>query len=243
MTAPPKSLFRRCRREVRLALDRLLDRYFGIDTMSGAMALAREDSRFGDVKVNGPVSYWLLYQYVGRRRFDPDDVFYDIGCGHGRVLCFVARQRVARCVGVEISPGFAARAEANARRLRGRLAPIEVRVGDAAEMDYEDGTVFFLGDPFGHATLRAVLGSIRQTLVTHPRRIRFIFFIPSYVDPLFEDAIRSAGWLTYAGKRRDFYSPFRAEFWMNEPPARPLAVPSTTQTPALVGAEPHPRGS
>lgn len=129
------------------------------------------------------------------------------------MLCFAARQRLARCVGVEISPAFAARAEQNARALRGRRTPIEVRVGDAAEMDYADGTVFFLGDPFGPQTLRAVLHAVETTLVCHPRGLRFIFFIPSYGDPLFEEVIRTTNWLTFAGKRKDWYSPFRAEFW------------------------------
>lgn len=211
------ALLRLCRRRVRVALDRLVDLYFGIDTVSGAMTLAEESGHFGDAKINGPVSYWLLYRYVGCNAFRPGDVFYDIGCGHGRVLCFAARQRLAKCIGVEISPAFAGRAVANARALRGRRTPIEVRVGDAAEMDYTDGTVFFLGDPFGAQTLRAVLQAIEHSLVSHPRRLRFIFFIPSYGDPRFEEVIRATTWLSYATQRKVWYSPFRAEFWEHSP--------------------------
>jgi SAM-dependent methyltransferase len=186
------------------------------------MTCARETSRFRDVNINGPVSYWLLHKFIDRSQIHHEDVFYDVGCGHGRVLCFVARKRVSKCVGIELSAEFAARAQVNARTLRGRLSPIEVHVGDAADADYEEGTVFFFGDPFGHKTLRLVLARIWQTLAARPRRVLCIFWIPSFVDPLVEESIRSTGWLTYSGTRSVFYSPMRAEYWTHEPYFKPF---------------------
>lgn len=198
---------------MRVGLDRRVDRFLGIDTISGAGLFPSGAARFGDANRNGPVSYWLLHKFLDRGRFGSEDVFYDVGCGHGRVLCFIARRPVAKCVGVELSPDFAARAQANARTLRQRRSPVEVRVGDAAEADYKGGTVYFFGDPFGAETLKAVLERIKATVEICPRRVRCIFWIPSYVDPGVEHVIRSTGWLKFLEKRHLFYSPIRVEYW------------------------------
>lgn len=213
-----QSLLAGCRRELRLGLDRAVDCFYGIDTvMSGRLPHAREASRFEDAFVNGPVSYWLLHRYVDRAALRPDEVFYDIGCGDGRVLCFIARKRIRRCVGVELSADFADNARRNAAALRGRRSPIEVRVGDAAGMDYADGTTFYFGDPFGADTMREVLGKIRDTVATHPRPVRCIFILRKQERPQVEAAIRTCGWLVLAGQRSLPYSPMRAEHWTYEP--------------------------
>ncbi len=211
--ANQRSIICRWRRCLRIALDRLFDRYYGIDTTSSTMIHAREKGCFDDANVNGPVSYWLLAKYIDRNLMTQNDVFYDVGCGHGRVLSFVARRKLRKCVGVELSSDFAKMAEANAGTLRLRMSPIEIKVGDAVQMDYRDGDIFFFGDPFGYATLRAVLARIRQTLEVRPRRILCIFWIPLYVDPRVERVIQSTGWLTRLRQKKVFYSPMRAEYW------------------------------
>jgi len=204
-----------------LALDRLGDWYYGIDTTrTGALPRASESSRFGDVFVNGPVSYGLLWRFVDRATLRPEDVFYDVGCGDGRVLCFVARQPVARCVGIELSAEFAARANRNAARLRGRRAPIEVRVGDAAQMDYEDGTVFYFGDPFGGQTMREVLRRIGLGVQRHPRPARCIFVLRRGERAEVVEAVRTSGWLSFAERRGFPFSPMVAEFWVFAPDAQ-----------------------
>jgi len=204
---------------LRIALDRLADWFYSIDTVpTGALPLASEASRYGDAYVNGPVSYWILRSYLDSKRFRPDEVFYDIGCGHGRVLCMVARRRISRCIGVELSAEFAKKARANLEALRGRLSPIEVRVGDAALMDYADGTTFYFGDPFGAKTMRAVLKRIGDTLVKHPREVRCIFVLPlANRSNGVRKAIQSSGWLRFVEERSLAYSPMRAEHWAWKP--------------------------
>lgn len=215
--APLQFLLMHFRRKVRVLSDRLWDRYYGIDTISGAMTPAQEQSRFSDTGINGPVSYWLLRKYIDRSAIQPHDVFVDVGCGHGRVLCFVARQPVAKCIGIELSAEFGGRAEANARTLRRRIAPIEVRVGDAVDACYDEGTLFFFGAPFGYQTLACVLANIRQTLQMRPRKIVCILWMSDGATPLFDETLRSSGWLFRSGVRRKRYSPFRAEYWTNRP--------------------------
>src|SRR5262245_1268993 len=135
---PNPSLPVRCRNELRLVMDRLIDWRWRIDTHTGSSTLSDRVGKFADAAQNLPVSYYLLFGLVGRTVFKPDDVFYDIGCGAGRVLCYVARRRISKVVGIELSPAFADEARKNAATLRGRISPIEVRCGDAAEMDYSD---------------------------------------------------------------------------------------------------------
>jgi len=214
-----KAVARRFRREVRLSLDRIVDRYYSIDTViQGTLPQARERGRFGDAHVNGPVSYWILRCYVDWRNLGPGEVFVDVGCGHGRVLCLVARRMVTKCIGVELSAEFAEKARRNAAALRGRSSPIEVRVGDAAEMDYAEGTTFYFGDPFGADTMRKVLKRIGDTLLTKPRRIRCIFVLTTTAGPdAVQEVIRTSGWLAFCGKRSLPYSPMRVEYWTWEP--------------------------
>jgi SAM-dependent methyltransferase len=206
---------RRVRWELRLRLDRVADWFYSIDTVvAGPLPQAKESSRFGDAYVNGPVSYWILRSYLDCKNFGPKEVFYDIGCGHGRVLCMVARHRVAKCIGIELSTEFAEKARANAAALRGRLSPIEVRVGDAVDMDYTDGTTFYFGDPFGADTMRAVLKRIGQSVAATPRAVRCIFVLPVAER---SDAVRRvieiSGWLRFVGEQSLSYSPMRVEYW------------------------------
>jgi SAM-dependent methyltransferase len=214
MTALKRSA-RRVRWELRLGLDRIVDWLYSIDTVvAGPLPRAKESSRFDDAYVNGPVSYLILRSYLDCRKFGPREVFYDIGCGHGRVLCMVARHRVAKSIGIELSTEFAEKARANAAALRGRVSPIEVRVGDAAEMDYTDGTTFYFGDPFGANTMRAVLKRIGETVAAKPRAVRCIFILPMAER---SDAVRrvieTSGWLRFVGEQSLSYSPMRVEYW------------------------------
>ena len=213
------AMARRARWGIRLTLDRAMDRFYSIDTaVTGPLPKAQESSRFGDAYVNGPVSYWILRSYLDRKLFGPDEVFYDIGCGHGRVLCMVARRRVAKCVGIELSTQFAEKARANAAALRGRASPIEVRVGDAAEMDYSDGTLFYFGDPFGADTMRAVLCRIRDSVAANPRKVSCIFVLTTTDrSDAVGEAIKNSGWLGFVGRRSLPYSPMRVEYWAWEP--------------------------
>ena len=200
---------------MRLGVDWIGDWLYAIDTVeAGPLPLAKECSRFGDPFVNGPVSYWILHSYLDCKKLRTDEIFYDIGCGGGRAVCMAARHRIAKCVGIELSESFAAKARANAKSLRGRLAPIEVRVGDAADMDYNDGTTYYFGDPFGADTMLAVLNRIHSTLKDHPRSIQCIFILPVAEQPnAVQQVIAASGWLQYMDHKHLRYSAMRAEYW------------------------------
>src|SRR5580704_16649521 len=101
------SLLQQCRKMARIGAEHLMDQVWGVDTLSGTWTLPQESGLFSDSSPNVPVSYYLLYRYFRGITLKPDDVFYDIGCGNGRVVCFIARKQVAKVVGVELSHNFA----------------------------------------------------------------------------------------------------------------------------------------
>lgn len=123
-------------------------------------------------------SYYLNWLYLRPVGLKSNDVVYDIGCGARRLLFVAALHGVKRCVGVELSKGLSELARINASKLRLPHPPIEIRQGDASKQDYCDGTVFLFCNPFGSATLHAVLEQIRAGLTTNPRKIRLMYIHP-----------------------------------------------------------------
>jgi SAM-dependent methyltransferase len=110
----------------------------------------------------------------------PEDVFFELGCGKGRVIIFLAsRCRVRRIVGIEIVPELAQIARKNIAKSR-TLCPVQITDGDASQTDLSDGTVFYLFNPFGQETLRRVLDNIRKSLAERPRKVKILYYTPEF---------------------------------------------------------------
>ena len=88
----------------------------------------------------------------------PNDVFYDIGSGLGRVVISVALFSGVRAKGVENQATFCAYAARAAHAVNARGTQFLAQ--DAREAPLDDGTLFFLYTPFRGALLRAVLGKL-----------------------------------------------------------------------------------
>lgn len=131
-------------------------------------------------------AYSSIMKILQRLRLQPDDVFVDIGCGKGRVVCCAALLNLRKVLGVEIDEGLCEQARENAGRMRGRRAPVEVVHAGAQEFDYRQCTAFFLFNSFGAATLEMVLSSIAQSLQANPRPVRF-----AYVNPFHDELLAS----------------------------------------------------
>lgn len=144
----------------------------------------RRPGAFADSVHYEPPDYVRLWHTVRRLGLKPTDVVYEIGCGLGRVVCDLARRPVERVIGIEICPELARVAEANAARVRGRRAPVEIRIADAAEAEYDDGTVYFMFNPFGSATMSAVMDRLRQSLDRAPRDVVVVYMNPAHADVL-----------------------------------------------------------
>ncbi|MBV8592748.1 MAG: methyltransferase domain-containing protein [Caulobacteraceae bacterium] len=127
------------------------------------------------------LDYRALREIRRRVAFDPDDVFFDIGCGMGRALCWAARRPLRACIGVDVDPDLTAVARVNAERLRGRRAPIEVRTADATKADLAAATLTFMYNPFGAEVMRAVLAALARGAAGRPRPLRIVYAAPAQI--------------------------------------------------------------
>jgi SAM-dependent methyltransferase len=167
-------------------------------------------STYGDANWYQPKCYYLLWRYLRPLEMTSNDVFYDIGSGSGRLLCVTSLRRIRKCIGIELSASLCDIAKRNARALRFRHAPIEIRREDATVADYSSGTVFHLFNPFGAVTMKVVLDSICKSLEQYPRRVRFV-----YINPTVQQVFDEAGWLDLIANRSFAGSPLRACYYEN----------------------------
>lgn len=135
-------------------------------------------------------SYRTIMGILHNLSLKSSDVFVDIGCGKGRVLCCASRFRIREVVGIEADESLCATAQRNAEKARGKKSPIRIINAAAQEFDYRAGTVYYLFHPFGAATLNQVLARIEQSLQLHPREIRIV-----YLNPAADFLLRKNNWL------------------------------------------------
>jgi hypothetical protein len=102
------------------------------------------------------------------------DVLVDVGCGKGRVINFwLGRGFRNRIIGIEIDGEIA---DTTRNRLA-RYPNVEIITGDATELLPEDGTLFFLFNPFGPDVMRRFLERLKQR-----RNTRIIYYYCLYID-------------------------------------------------------------
>ena len=95
-------------------------------------------------------------------RIKPNDVLVDIGCGKGRVINYwLSRGLGNRIVGVELD-------EQIARSTAARLAShrnVQVVAGNAIEVLPEDGTIFFLFNPFNASVMSQFMDKVYRLAI------------------------------------------------------------------------------
>jgi SAM-dependent methyltransferase len=96
------------------------------------------------------------------------DTFYDLGAGYGRVLFYGALIGDSTFRGIELVPD---RVE-EANRIKDQLAlkRLDFRLGNAQDLRFADGNLFFLFNPFFLEVLRIVSGRLFR--IARRRRIR-----------------------------------------------------------------------
>lgn len=160
--------------------DRLWEQRLGIRTIGNVMI------HQPDAHLYGTFAYRSIFRILRHMNMGADDVFVDIGCGKGRIVCCAATLKIRKAVGVDLDGDLCRIARDNAAKLRGRKADIEVIHAPAQECDYRDGTKFFLFNPFGAQTLRQVVSVICRSKDEQPRRIDVAYVNPAY-DHVFEE--------------------------------------------------------
>lgn len=159
-----------------------------------------------------PADYHQVRRMI--RVLDPgvEDVLYDIGCGKGRVLCVAARRRLKRVVGIDLFEELCEIARNNAKHLRGKKTPIDVICEDATKVDYSDGTIFTMYNPFGESTMRNVMQAIHESIRKNPRSIRI-----GYYNPVHEGVLEEALWLEPYTAGFETVGGTRVKFWQSKP--------------------------
>jgi hypothetical protein len=107
-----------------------------------------------------PTPARIVLGLVENADFQPQDVFYDMGSGLGQVTLLVHLLSGVCAKGVEFEPAYCDYARRCAEELN--LSQVEFINADAREVDYADGTVFFLYTPFEGKILEQVLERLRD---------------------------------------------------------------------------------
>jgi cyclopropane fatty-acyl-phospholipid synthase-like methyltransferase len=153
--------------------------------------------------------YPAVHAVLDKLALQPDDVFYDIGCGKGRVLCCAARRTVRSVVGVELNPALVDVARQNLEALRMRRSPFEVLAADATAVDYSKATAVYMYHPFKGQIMKRCLAALETAV---PRdRFRLVYVYPDENEAI----IRECGWLEKYDEVQfpGLHSVKRAAFW------------------------------
>jgi hypothetical protein len=136
-----------------------------------------------------PTPARIVLDMVRRLQLGPDDVFYDLGSGVGRVTILAALLSGACAKGVEYETAYAEYAQRRVKELS--LSRVEFINADARDVKYADGTVFFLYTPFKGKILQRVLALLRDE--SRRRHIRVCTYGPGTMELMEE------GWTVGAG--------------------------------------------
>ena len=156
-----------------------IEKALGIET-SESYHKKSDTSLYKDLCDYIPSPYGKIKEILTYVRLGPDDVFVDLGCGKGRVVFFVAQERIKKVIGVEVDRNLVEIARENYRNLKLSRTPVEIVEADAATYISNEGTVFFMYDPFGYKTVEAIVGNIKKSLEMRARRIRIVYYSPGY---------------------------------------------------------------
>lgn len=171
------------------------DKKLGINTSVAEVKLKQNISPNIDNHGYQPTFYGRLEKMVKYLTLTPEDVFIDLGCGKGRVVFFVAMQKLKKVIGVELDRDIFIIAQKNLRNLKINKTFIELINSDAATFDIREGTIFFFFNPFGFKTFNTVINNIKESLIVNPRIIRIVYYGPEYAELL-----DNQNWLIREGK-------------------------------------------
>ena len=101
----------------------------------------------------------VILELVEKANLKPEDVFFDIGSGLGQVAILVNLLSGVRVKGVEFEPAYCDYARRCAKELN--LSHVEFINADASEMEYSDGTVFYIYTPFEGKLLQKLLDKLK----------------------------------------------------------------------------------
>lgn len=191
--------FRRMRGTIE---EHFTDKKLGIET-SGFTSFINIPSAFAlgenrDGTVYQPTEYKKLKQCFDYLQLQKHDVLIDLGSGKGRTLFYAAQHDLKKVIGIEFKKELVLAARKNLQKLKGKHCPVTIIEGDVSTADLDEGTIFFLFNPFGPATLTSVLDRIKESLDVNLRKIRIL-----YINSVHIDLFRKQDWLENTGNLGD----------------------------------------
>ena len=145
-----------------------------------------------------PASYHRIFMVLQILNLNKNDVFFDLGCGKGRVLFCATSFQLKKIVGVELRQALVENARENYQHLKLKKTPVIIIQTDAARANLDEGTAFFMYDPFGYETLEQVLQNLEESLRRFPRQIKI-----AYVNARYRERLDALPWLKAHGEIGD----------------------------------------
>jgi len=108
----------------------------------------------------------VILALIDQAQLGPDDVFYDLGAGLGRVVMLVGLLGGIQARGIEFEPAYCTYAQQRADGLG--LSRVHFINADVREADLAQGTVFFMYTPFTGSILTTVLERLQHQARTRP---------------------------------------------------------------------------
>ena len=176
------------RKNIFLFLDRLIDRYFRVQT-SAVSRYTPDDILLRSLEKNDPYdnvpgSYVSLLRIVRLFSPTPNDIVYDLGCGLGRALFIFSVSKVRKVVGIEFNESIYKLLEINKNTFRGPNEIIDIQNTDALKANLDQATVIYMYNPFGKTTMDELAQRIEESLTRHPRTLKIIYWHPLHLDSL-----------------------------------------------------------
>jgi predicted RNA methylase len=137
-----------------------------------------------------PLPYPMIFRMLKLLDLKACDVFVDIGCGKGRVVCCACRLPIRRVVALELNGDLLNQTLENVGKMRGRKALIDPVQKSAEDYDYMDATVVYLYNPFNARVTELVMDKLFLAYSQSPHVIRVV-----YANPVHERVLKKHGWL------------------------------------------------
>jgi hypothetical protein len=109
-------------------------------------------------------SYSFTREFIRAAKPAATDIVYDLGAFHGRVGFYGALTTDAKYKCVEIAPERVNAGQETKDRLG--IDNLEFIQGDVKDVDYSDGTIFYLFNPFTARTFRKVISELKNIAKT-----------------------------------------------------------------------------
>jgi predicted RNA methylase len=114
----------------------------------------------------------MVFELAEKVPFGENDVFFDLGSGLGQVAILVNFLTGITAIGIEFEPAFCNYARDSATALN--LSNVTFMNADARDVDYSEGTVFFMYTPFKGEILQEVLAILQKEAMA--RKIKMITY-------------------------------------------------------------------